>query len=347
METPNKPTPKEMVTVVIPTYNQDQLLFEMIDDMKNQTYSDWKLLIIEDGSEEAIIQKIENYIEDFPKIHLIRRNRLPKGGQTCRNIGLELCTSKYIIFFDSDDRISPVCLEQRVKYMESHPELDFGVFPAQSYTPQNSNANNMYWGKPTHKEVDDFRCFLRNVLPFGVWTNIYRTSSLKEKALIWDEKVKSSQDSVFNIQNIANGLKYDYSTTAEIDYLYRIQYSKKSIGSMITNPKHFDSHLYMLSKIIDEVQKKFGHDYDKELVIRILSFGLKMVGTKEDNYIKELINLFGNVNASKWLRYRFWLFHKLKQPKLEYSPIFKSLSFIFFPMLYNQRKLSKCLRNPQ
>ena len=102
----------------------------MIDSIKCNTYDNWELLAIDDGSEESTISLLQRYAQEDSRIRLICRSRLPKGAPTCRNIGIDEAQGKYLVFFDSDDYITPDCLGQRVQSIEAHPELDFMVFPS-------------------------------------------------------------------------------------------------------------------------------------------------------------------------------------------------------------------------
>ena len=102
--------------------------------MSAQTFIDWQAFIVDDGSEDQSEETIKSFEKADPRIHYVKRGTEPKGAQTCRNIGLRLAAdSKYILFFDADDVFAPFCSQQRVHYMENHPDLDFAVFPARSF----------------------------------------------------------------------------------------------------------------------------------------------------------------------------------------------------------------------
>ena len=117
----------------MPTFNHEEELAVMIDSIKCNTYDNWELLAIDDGSEESTISLLQRYAQEDSRIRLICRSRLPKGAPTCRNIGIDEAQGKYLVFFDSDDYITPDCLGQRVQSIEAHPELDFMVFPSGLY----------------------------------------------------------------------------------------------------------------------------------------------------------------------------------------------------------------------
>ena len=96
-----------ILSVIIPCYNNGNLLKEMIDCCIQQTFDDWELIIVDDQSTDNFTQKlVKDYVAKENRIKFLIRNRLPKGSVTCRNIGLYSSLGKYIIHFDADDLIS-------------------------------------------------------------------------------------------------------------------------------------------------------------------------------------------------------------------------------------------------
>ena len=114
------------IAIVIPCWNCEKEITELLDSIILQTYEDWQVICVDDQSTDKTLKVLKEYSKNDNRINYLVRSRLPKGAQTCRNIGLEYSKdSKYICFFDSDDIIAPYCLEQRIRYMEQHPDLDF------------------------------------------------------------------------------------------------------------------------------------------------------------------------------------------------------------------------------
>ena len=110
------------LSIVMPVFNHPEELRTMLDSILQNTFQDWELWAVDDGSQQETLSVLDGYAGRDERIHFIRRERLPKGAQTCRNIGLEQAKGEYIIFFDSDDYITPNCFAQRVSEMDNHPE---------------------------------------------------------------------------------------------------------------------------------------------------------------------------------------------------------------------------------
>lgn len=244
----------------MPIFNHKNEVGIMIDSIRNSSFKEWELLAIDDGSDEEILRLINSYTNVDNRIKLIKRNRSPKGAPTCRNIGIEYSCGKYIVFFDSDDYITPECLSLRIQTMELNPEMDFIVFPSGLFVNNAflSVANkNCYGYKITDNDIKEFA---RRTLPFIVWNNIYKKTSIIKNNLYWKEELLSLQDADYNIQAITKGLKYKYAY-AKPDYGYRVN-TKESISKKINTQEHYNSHELYLTNTYRNIQKEYGHKYD-------------------------------------------------------------------------------------
>ena len=254
------------IAVVIPCWNEENLLPEMLNSILLQTYTNWIAICVDDHSTDRTAEIIKSYHNQDERIIYVLRDKEPKGGQTCRNIGLAHITdAKYVCFFDADDTIAPYCLEQRVSFMEEHPLLDCGVFPAIAYVNNINEEQGDVYGVKIFD--DDLKAILNMNLPMTGWTNIYRVSCRDLFDLKWDEQVLSMQDSDYSLKMLLSGVNYDYATNALVDYYYHI--GDGGVAKKISTVQHFDSHIYCLDKITRSISNMYGKEYDFYLEVRI------------------------------------------------------------------------------
>lgn len=107
---------------------------------------------MDDGSTEDCLLQMRQLIQDEPRVQLIERDRDPKGACACRNIGVERCEGKYLIFLDTDDILAPHCLEQRVAVMEQNPELDLAIFPSEIFNVVPGDTGR-WWNIETNRDL--------------------------------------------------------------------------------------------------------------------------------------------------------------------------------------------------
>lgn len=110
------------ISVILPTYNRAKYLVKCIETVLNQTFQNWELIIVDDGSSDETFNRINPLLMDSDKIRYLKhKNR--KLGYT-KNAGIQASFGQYITFIDSDDQYKPEHLASRLDYMKSHPELD-------------------------------------------------------------------------------------------------------------------------------------------------------------------------------------------------------------------------------
>ncbi len=90
------------VTIIMPTHNSMATIDRAISSIVQQSYTNWKLLIIDDLSTDRTVQIIESWCQKEPRINLIRLTEW-SGVAVARNTGLDLVSSEYVAFLDSDD----------------------------------------------------------------------------------------------------------------------------------------------------------------------------------------------------------------------------------------------------
>lgn len=314
------------LAVVIPCWNCSKDIGAMLDCIMAQSFEDWRLYCVDDHSTDDTYEVLQRYEKRDQRIVAVQRPRDPKGAQTCRNYGFELSEgAEYVIWFDSDDLVAPWCFGQRVQFMDSHPELDFGVFKAKSFFKDIYEIEGCRLFGNECSERDDLRRMLRRTLPFVGWTNIYRRKSIEKVCLIWDEKIKSLQDSDFNIQSLLKGLQYAFASQFPIDYYYRMCQQSGSISSKIFTKSHVDSHLYFIAKLYNSLspkqRKKYRYELDSYLIYFVNNY-------QSDEFAKSL-------NTIPLLKRRWWFLTRL----LLYSRFRGRTLHLLFPVVitYSRR----------
>lgn len=107
-------------SIVVPTLNRELELKRCVDSVLQQTFHDWELLIIDDGSKDNTEELILTYQEEDKRIKFIPRpiQRI-QGGNTCRNIGIEEAQGQFVSFLDSDDAFGVDRLKNIYEFIHS------------------------------------------------------------------------------------------------------------------------------------------------------------------------------------------------------------------------------------
>src|SRR5215510_5872921 len=108
------------VSVVIPAYNRADLIGETIRSVLNQTFDDFEIIIVDDGSTDSTKEVVSRF--DGPIKYFYQENR----GRSCaRNRGFEVSGGDYVCFLDSGDVLEPRMLERQVSLLDSNSHLGF------------------------------------------------------------------------------------------------------------------------------------------------------------------------------------------------------------------------------
>lgn len=112
-----------LVSVVIATYNRADAIQRAIRSVQNQTFQDWELIVVDDGSTDATVSLIKDM---EPRMTLIQQKN--RGFVEARNTALRATTGTYVAFLDDDDEWYPYHLELAVAFLDSHPDAAFVNF---------------------------------------------------------------------------------------------------------------------------------------------------------------------------------------------------------------------------
>ena len=109
----------ELVSVIMPSYNCGRFIEESISSVQNQTYQNWELIIVDDGSNDDTIKRVQKVQLSDSRIRLFR-NKINSGAAVSRNNALLEAKGKWVAFLDSDDLWEPTKLEKQIGFMEKN-----------------------------------------------------------------------------------------------------------------------------------------------------------------------------------------------------------------------------------
>ena len=110
------------VSVILPTYNRAAMLPSAVESVLSQTFQDWELIVIDDGSSDQTPDVVAKIMARDLRIRSYRQAN--SGLPATRAKGVELAVGEYIAFLDDDDSFAPDKLERQAAYLEAHSEMD-------------------------------------------------------------------------------------------------------------------------------------------------------------------------------------------------------------------------------
>ncbi len=132
------------ITVITASYNYENYIAEAITSVINQTYSNWELIVVDDGSKDNSIQVIQEFCRKDSRIKLItHENNINKGLPETIKLALSCATGEYVAFLESDDIWHKDNLSEKVKALEKYNGADF-IFNGVEYFGNPKAQNDMH-----------------------------------------------------------------------------------------------------------------------------------------------------------------------------------------------------------
>lgn len=191
-----------LISIIIPHYARPALLAEAVASVRASTEQRFEILIVDDGSDASDWEALQELADERTRI--LRRDDGIKGPSRCRNLGLAAANGDFVIFLDSDDLMSPWCLEQRLAAVSRMQGSDFLVFPVLlfEHLPGDMDLlwNSMEDGRPALER------FASSDPPWHTSSPIWRTSSIRQLGG-FNEAVFYGDDADLHLRALATGLK--------------------------------------------------------------------------------------------------------------------------------------------
>jgi len=109
----------DLVSVIIPCYNQARFLAQAIDSVLGQTHADYEIIVVDDGSPD----NVPDITASYPLVRYVRQGN--QGLGAARNTGIRESKGSCLVFLDADDRLLPHALETGLKCLKAHPDCAF------------------------------------------------------------------------------------------------------------------------------------------------------------------------------------------------------------------------------
>jgi glycosyltransferase involved in cell wall biosynthesis len=210
------------VSIIIPTYNSAQFIAQAVDSVLAQTYPDFEVIVVDDGSTDDTQSVLAPYSQRIRYIH-----QANKGPSAARNKGILAAWGDYILFLDSDDLIPPNKLELQIPPLEAHPDSGL-VYSAWQHI--NENGTRIWGEMRPNKQGRVLKDLLRRSFYFPPGAAVIRRDCLA-KVGTFDETIKGTEDTDMWLRIARAGYAFEYFDQPL--FLYRVV--KGSLSSNVTS----------------------------------------------------------------------------------------------------------------
>lgn len=207
------------VSVVVPAYNAEKTIKRCLDSIVEQTISNFKVYVVNDGSIDNTATILDNYKNDkrFNIIHILN-----SGVSVARNEALQLVDTDYITFIDSDDYVDKNYLQDLIGGFVDE-DIDMVATDRKYLNEDLSPLVTLHCDLGIYSASDGINMLLDENGPQGYITGkIFKTNIIKESNMGLDPNIHVGEDLIFCIQYLLNAKKINIISSLQYNY---IQYS--------------------------------------------------------------------------------------------------------------------------
>lgn len=175
-------------SIIVPVYKTEKFLEKCITSILTQSYSDFELILVDDGSPDLCPQICDKYSEQDSRVKVYHKRN--GGVSSARNLGISVAIGTYIWFVDSDDYIEPFSLQYLFDVQSNH-KADMYIF----------NNRIVHDISISLESIDDFfqKYYFTYIPGFGPWNKLYRRNIIQKYNLQFDIQETIGEDLLFNI----------------------------------------------------------------------------------------------------------------------------------------------------
>jgi glycosyltransferase involved in cell wall biosynthesis len=280
-----------LISICVPAYYAKNLIGETLESIKNQVYTNWELIVIEDGSDDGTVEIINIFRKTVFQEVLYYKNIVNKGLPATRNVAVSKAKGAWLAFVDSDDVWHPDHLQSLVETAYGNPDYDF-IHSGYNHFVVDIN-------KPTFKQSISIEKLTNFPISFYKREyNIQPSSVMVSKKLFeavngFDETYLSVEDLNFYFRSSEKGFKFKYTGKSTLYYRNNPNgMTKESLKMTLYAAKAYEDTMGW-----KEIPKKLKHNKTAEywLATARLSRKTDLVLAKSaiKSAIKHRVTIFG------------------------------------------------------
>lgn len=250
------------ISVIVPVYNVENYLRACIDSILNQTFTDFEIILVDDGSPDDSGRICDEYSSNESRIYTIHKKN--GGLASARNAGIDAALGEYITFVDSDDFVD---IDYLMNYYNAFNNYDVDiVHTGLRYLPSGKELKE---GFPVNKVLSGIEMIeatpelSKNIaIPFSV-RYCFKRNFLNNNNLRFNENIKYAEDTPFNIVAISKAKSMICVDSISYNYVSRIN----SITSNPYKPTMVEdsNYIYLQKKMLSGLLKKNRFKFEKDM----------------------------------------------------------------------------------
>jgi glycosyltransferase involved in cell wall biosynthesis len=269
-----------MISVVIPVYNVEQYLHRCVDSILNQSYQNFEIILIDDGSQDSSGEICDQYVQKDERIKVIHKKNARVSA--ARNDGIKLAKGKYVSFIDSDDWIEPDMYQEMIKKVEEYNlDLIMCDFKKRINDHEDKQTHPIRGGYYSKEDIrrELYQCLIMfdNIEYPPTISNcvcLINLELLRLNKLFYDEDIHYDEDSIFGSKIMYHASSFYYLKNR---HYYNYFYNPNSTTNTYSDER-WNSFLKINERLINYFEYTIDFDFSRQIKINMLYLTLSALG---------------------------------------------------------------------
>lgn len=244
-----------LVSVIIPTYNSSEYIIETLQKLESQTYPNFEIVVVNDGSKDTTLAVLQEYLKNHPQLVVI--NKENGGVSSARNAGIRSAKGQFITFLDDDDELAPDYLtKMHARQRETNGDALYCGYDGY-------HIKNGVTYSPINTEFKDgflLFDFFNKKIRFHIGCLFIRKSFLESNALYFDEDLRIGEDLEFIYRLLIACHMY-----AVPYYMYKHNYRETSLMNSRRTLEHYQHESFAHHKIYSSITQIYSGERTEEV----------------------------------------------------------------------------------
>lgn len=288
----------KMVSIILPVFNAERFLPQCLDSILGQSYLQWELIAVNDGSKDRSLEILKSYEKRDDRIHIISKKN--EGVSIARNVALSQVRGEYIYFVDSDDIVMQDALSILIRTLESNN----ATFVKSDFLPINEHGKQLFINKKQgirrryEGKIIDSEMFYSKILmdEFFLWTCLFRRDIIEKNKIRFIPHCRLMEDAAFIVEYLLHSSRNVYKDACVYGY-------RKYEGTASEVNKDYSGDLEMIQQSLSTVKER--------KTLNILLY--KRINKIQQGYRTGLINKFITLFHSKVERLYIYIKYQLSK----------------------------------
>lgn len=284
---------KILFSIVVPVYNAQKSIRRMLESVLNQSYKNFELICINDGSTDESLKILKDFSKNDSRIKIVSQKN--NGVSSARNMGISIAKGDRLLFMDADDTWEPQLLED---IKELHSDIIIFGYKTLEYGKVTSYL------KPDKKISYDFYGLFKSGLLTPVWNKVYNLEFIKKENIRFKEELHYGEDLCFNVECFFHSKNFFvtercyYNYYADDMFSVSKQFNVRKSEELCKTQKEFDR---LLHKYIEESDKvgiiirENAIHYCYSCFLDLFRGTQEMSYLQKKQYISQTLNNFGYI----------------------------------------------------